>query len=175
MNTIFLRIYGGIIAALVLVALLGVGALQLTNEVRSDQYREQLARGTFRLMADSLQPMDDVDRRRALVTWSRLLGVPLELRTLGSDPLDGRARARLLKGQVLVEQSAPHEARVYALVSADEQLLLTAEIEQISEQLARATVYLLMDELVRQPIAEHKTASSGLSPNSLPSPAALTL
>ena len=80
--------------------------------------------------ADSLQPMDDVDRRRALVTWSRLLGVPLELRTLGSDPLDGRARARLLKGQVLVEQSAPHEARVYALVSADEQLLLTAEIEQ---------------------------------------------
>ena len=31
MNTIFLRIYGGIIAALVLVALLGVGALQLTN------------------------------------------------------------------------------------------------------------------------------------------------
>ena len=90
MNTIFLRIYGGIIAALVLVALLGVSALQLTNEVRSDQYREQLARGTFRLMADSLQPMDDVDRRRALVTWSRLLGVPLELRTLGSDPLDGR-------------------------------------------------------------------------------------
>lgn len=154
MNTIFLRIYGGIIAALVLVALLGVGALQLTNEVRSDQYREQLARGTFRLMADSLQPMDDVDRRRALVTWSRLLGVPLELHALGADPLDGRARARLLKGQVLVEQSAPHEARVYALVSADEQLLLTAEIEQISEQLARATVYLLMDELVRQPIAE---------------------
>lgn len=48
MNTIFLRIYGGIIASLVLVALLGVGALQLTNEVRSDQYREQLARGTFR-------------------------------------------------------------------------------------------------------------------------------
>ena len=58
MNTIFLRIYGGIIAALVLVALLGVGALQLTNEVRSDQYREKLARGTFRLMADNLQHMD---------------------------------------------------------------------------------------------------------------------
>src|SRR5690606_29185032 len=78
MNTIFLRIYGGIIAALMLVGLLGVGALQLSNEVRSDQYREQLARGTFRLMADSLQPMAEIDRRRALVTWSRLLGVPLD-------------------------------------------------------------------------------------------------
>lgn len=105
-------------------------------------------------MADSLQPMDDVDRRRALVTWSRLLGVPLELRTRWAPTRWMAVRARLLKGQVLVEQSAPHEARVYALVSADEQLLLTAEIEQISEQLARATVYLLMDELVRQPIAE---------------------
>ncbi|WP_137971543.1 ATP-binding protein [Pseudomonas sp. F(2018)] len=154
MNTIFLRIYGGIIAALVLVALLGVGALQLTNEVRSDQYREQLARGTFRLMADSLQPMGEVDRRRALVTWSRLIGVSLELQQLTAEPLDGRTRGRLLRGQVLVEQTGPHAARVYALVSAEQQLVLTTEVEQISEQLARATVYLLMDELVRYPIVE---------------------
>src|SRR6218665_166306 len=105
MNSIFLRIYGGIIAALVLVALLGVGALQLTNDVRSDQYREELARGTFRLMADNLERMEEVDRRRALVTWSRLLGVPLTLEQLGSEPLDGRARGQLLRGQVLVEQT----------------------------------------------------------------------
>ena len=154
MNSIFLRIYGGIIAALVLVALLGVGALQLTNDVRSDQYREELARGTFRLMADNLERMEEVDRRRALVTWSRLLGVPLTLEQLGSEPLDGRARGQLLRGQVLVEQTGPHAAIVYSLVSAAEKLVLTAEIEQISEQLARATVYLLMDELVRYPIVE---------------------
>lgn len=154
MNTIFLRIYGGIIAALVLVALLGVGALQLTNELRSDQYRELLARGTFRLMADNLERMEEVDRRRALVTWSRLLGVPLALEPLYSEPLDGRARGQLLRGQVLVEQTGPHAARVYSLVSSDQQLVLTAEVEQISEQLARATVYLLMDELVRYPIVE---------------------
>lgn len=154
MNTIFLRIYGGIIAALVLVALLGVGALQLSNEVRSDQYREQLARGTFSLMADTLAPMAEVDRRRALVTWSRLLGVSLELQPLSAELLDGRARGRLLRGQVLVEQTGPHAARVYALVSAAEGLVLSTEVEQVSEQLARATVYLVMDELVRQPVAE---------------------
>lgn len=56
MNSIFLRIYGGMLAALVLVALLGVGTLHLVNEVRGDQYREGLARGTFRLMADNLLP-----------------------------------------------------------------------------------------------------------------------
>lgn len=153
MNTIFLRIYGGIIAALVLVALLGVGALQLTNEVRSDQYREQLARGTFRLMADNLQHMDALDRRRALVTWSRLLGVPLQLQAVTGLPLDGRGRGRLQRGQVLVEQTGPHAARVYVQVAGENQVL-TTEVEQISEQLARATVFLLMDELVRYPIAE---------------------
>ncbi|MEK1908227.1 MAG: ATP-binding protein [Pseudomonas sp.] len=154
MNSIFLRIYGGIIAALVLVALLGVGALQLTNDLRSDQYREQLARGTFRLMADTMQHMAEVDRRRALVTWSRLLGVPLALEPLNGEPLDGRAQARLLRGQVLVEQTGPHAARVYSLADKEQHLVLTAEVEQISEQLARATVYLLMDELVRYPIVE---------------------
>src|SRR5690606_10249430 len=73
---------------------------------------------------------------------------------LSAEPLDGRARGRLLRGQVLVEQTGPHAARVYALVSAAEKLVLSTEVEQVSEQLARATVYLVMDELVRQPIAE---------------------
>ena len=60
MNSIFLRIYGGMLAVLVLVALLGVGALQLLNDVRVDQYRERLAQGTFRLMADNLAPMVEI-------------------------------------------------------------------------------------------------------------------
>jgi two-component system, OmpR family, sensor histidine kinase RstB len=38
-NSIFLRIYGGMLAALVLVALLGVAALQWVNQIRSDEYR----------------------------------------------------------------------------------------------------------------------------------------
>mgnify|MGYP003458098153 CR=1 FL=1 len=53
MNSIFLRIYGGMCAALILVAVLGVLALHLLNEVRGEQYRERLAHGTFALMADN--------------------------------------------------------------------------------------------------------------------------
>ena len=41
MNSIFLRIYGGMLAALVLVAVLGVLSLHLLNEVRAGQYRER--------------------------------------------------------------------------------------------------------------------------------------
>lgn len=81
MNSIFLRIYGGMCAALVLVAVLGVLALHLLNQTRSEQYRERLAHGTFSLMADNLRPMNDTERRRALLVWERLLGIPLALQT----------------------------------------------------------------------------------------------
>ncbi|WP_338513677.1 ATP-binding protein [Pseudomonas poae] len=154
MNSIFLRIYGGMCAALVLVALLGVLALHLLNEVRSDQYRERLAHGTFALMGDNLQTMNAIERQRALAMWERLLGIPLQLRPLADVRLDLGQRSRLQRGQVLVEQTGPHAARVLRLVSEQEQRVLTGEVQQISEQLARATIYLLADELVRFPVAE---------------------
>ena len=153
MNSIFLRIYGGMLAALVLVALLGVGTLHLVNEVRADQYREGLARGTFRLMADNLAPMNEVERKRALAVWSRLLGIPLELQALSEVSLESSERNRLQRGHVLVQQTGPHSAKVYGLLDGKQPLLLTGEIQQISEQLARATNYLLIDELVRERLA----------------------
>ncbi|BCA27605.1 ATP-binding protein [Metapseudomonas otitidis] len=154
MNSIFLRIYGGLLATLVLVALLGVFTLHQVNEVRADRYRESLARGTFRLMSDNLEPMTQVERRRALVLWSRLLGIPLALQDLDEDRLDSGVRSRVLRRQVMVEQTGPHAAKVYSLVSEKDHLVLTGEVQQISEQLARATVYLLIDELVRYPVSE---------------------
>lgn len=154
MNSIFLRIYGGMCAALVLVAVLGVLALHQLNQTRGEQYRERLAHGTFSLMADNLRPMNDTERRRALAVWARLLGIPLELQVLSQADLDLGQRTRVLRGQVLVEQTGPHAAKVYRLVSDGEQLTLVGEVRQISEQLARATIYLLADELVRYPVAE---------------------
>ncbi|MVW74943.1 ATP-binding protein [Pseudomonas xionganensis] len=151
MNSIFLRIYGGMLAVLVLVALLGTGGLQLLNEVRADQYRERLAQGTFRLMADNLLPLEDVERRRALALWGRLLGVQLQIQPLAEVTLDGGERNRLKRGQVLVRQSGEHGATVYSQFAQNSPLLLVAEVQQVSEQLARATMFLLIDELVRHP------------------------
>jgi two-component system sensor histidine kinase RstB len=151
MNSIFLRIYGGMLAVLVLVALLGVGALQLLNEVRADQYRERLAQGTFRRMADNHAPMVDVERRRAVAVWGRLLGIPLQIQAVAEVTLDGGARNRLKRGQVVVQQTGPHAARVYSQLDDKQGLLLTGEVQQVSEQLARATAFLLIDELVRYP------------------------
>src|SRR5690606_12985865 len=50
-------------------------------------------------------------------------------------------------------------------VSVGERLLLTGDVEQISEQLARATVYLLMDELVRFPVNEQPQRLASIKEN----------
>lgn len=154
MNSIFLRIYAGMLAALVLVGLLGVGSLQLVNVLRHDHYREQLAQGSFRLMADNLASMDALERSRAIALWGRLLGTPLQLQSLDEISLDARARTRLLRGKVLVESLKP--SLIYSLVSERERLVLTATVEQVSEQLARATLFLISDELRRYPAPEQR-------------------
>src|SRR5690606_32235554 len=142
------------LAALVLVGLLGVGSLQLVNALRHDHYREQLAQGSFRLMADNLASMDALERSRAIALWGRLLGTPLQLQSLDEISLDTRARARLLRGKVLVESLKP--SLIYSLVSERERLVLTATVEQVSEQLARATLFLISDELRRYPAPEQR-------------------
>jgi two-component system sensor histidine kinase RstB len=162
MNSIFLRIYGGMLGVLVLVALLGVLTLHLVNQVRGEQYRERLAHGTFTLMADNLQPMNAIDRQRSLAVWGRLLGIPLALQTVSDARLDSGDQSRLLHGQAVVQQTGPHAAKVFRLVSEAEQLVLTGEVQQISEQLARATIYLLTDELVRFPIDEQPSRLAAL-------------
>ncbi len=171
MNSIFLRIYGGMLGVLVLVALLGVLTLHLVNAVRADQYREQLAHGTFTLMADNLRGMNDIERTRALAVWERLLGIPLTLQTAERAHLDGGARSRLSRGQVVVEQTGPHAAQVFREVepglsgNPSSGLLLTGEVRQISEQLARATIFLLLDELVRLPVDEQPARLEALRQN----------
>ena len=154
MNSIFLRVYGGLLAVLVLVALLGFATLQLVNQVRVDNYRENLANGTFRLMADNLRELTPVERRRALALWSRLLGVPLQLERIDRLTLDNSQRKQLQRGRVLVEPTGAHGVLIHSLLPTDERLVLSADVQQISEQLARATLYLLIDELRRHPAEE---------------------
>lgn len=154
MNSIFLRIYGGMLLILVTVSLLALLSIHLINDVRAEDYRERIASGTFRLMADNLKPMDDSERLRALAAWERLIGVPLKLKPLDELDLDSASWARLIRGQVLVKPSGKDDVRVHSLVDLPTEMVLTTEIHRITEQLGRTTLFLISDELVRAPEAD---------------------
>lgn len=163
MNSIFLRIYGGLLAALVLTVGFAVLALHLTSEIRTEQHRERLATGTFRLMASNLVAFDEVERKRSIALWSRLFGVPLRTASADALGLDRSDLSRVMQGRVLVKHDDAGPAKIYSLISATERSVLTGEVRRISEQLARATVYLLIDELVRYPAAEQAEKLAALS------------
>jgi two-component system sensor histidine kinase RstB len=57
---------------------------------------------------------------------------------------------------VVVEKTGPHAARVLRRVGAKTSCWWRGQ--QVSEQLARATLYLLADELVRYPVTEQQSA-----------------
>ncbi len=154
MNSIFLRIYGGMLVVLVAVSLLALLSIHMINDIRVEDYRERIATGTFRLMADNLQPMDQSERRQAMNVWERLLGVPLEIHTLEELQLESAIWSKLIKGRVVVLSNTHDELRVLALVDMNGEAVLSANIQRISEQLGRATLFLIADELIRRPESE---------------------
>lgn len=163
MNSIFFRTYGGLLATLILTAGFGVLALHLTHEIRADQHRERLASGTFRLMAANLETLDTIERKRAIALWARLLGVPLTIKPIESLALDRGDLKHILRGRVLVQYGDVLPVKVYSLIDAPERKVLMGEVRRVSEQLARATVYLLVDELVRYPAAEQAARLAALA------------
>lgn len=150
MNSIFLRIYGGMLVVLVTVSLMTLLSVHLINDVRAADYRERIAGGTFRLMADNLKLMDETERRQAINIWQRLMGVPLTIQSPESLRLDSASWAKLTRGRVLV-LPAGENMRALALVDMQDEAVLAADIQQISEQLGRATLFFIADELVRGP------------------------
>src|SRR5690554_3254545 len=124
---------------LVLIAVL-LGALlviQQINGIRAEDYRERIASGTFRLMADNLRPMEVSERRQVMNVWQRLLGVPLEIHELGALQLDSSSWSRLLQGAVLVRPTEPDEVRVMALVDPRSEAVLVADMPARLQQLRR--------------------------------------
>lgn len=154
MNSIFLRIYGGMLVVLVTVSLLALLSVHLINDIRARDYRERIATGTFRLMADNLQPMDQSERRQAMNVWERLLGVPLEIHSLEELQLDASVWSQLIAGRVVVMDTVDDQLRVLVLVDMQDEAVLSATILRISEQLGRATLFLIADELIRRPESE---------------------
>ena len=154
MNSIFLRIYGGMLLVLVTALVLALLGIHQINGIRAEDYRERIASGTFRLMSGNLEPMDHSERRQAMNVWQRLLGVPLELHALADLQLESSSWSKLLQGAVLVRPTNDSDVRVMALVDPRAELVLVADIHRVSEQLGRATLFLIADELVRHPESE---------------------
>lgn len=152
MNSIFLRIYGGMMLAVLLVGMLAYAGVNVVNSYRADAYRESMARGTFYLMARGVQRQDSAaDLERWLQVLGRLMGSPVELRTPAELALDDSQRERLSSGKVVMQlNDAEGHADIYFQLPGEQRFLYT-RMTRVSEQQARATALLVLDEISNFP------------------------
>lgn len=158
MNSIFFRIYAGLVFAMVLVSLLAYAGLEVINGWRAAEYRERMARGTFYLMARGVQRQETAeDEQRWLQVLGRLMGADLDLMPAREAPLDRHEHEAVSRGQVVMQlDEARGYADIYYRIPDDDRYLHT-RMNKVSEQQARATALLVLDELARYPVQRWDT------------------
>lgn len=153
MNSIFFRIYGGMVLAILCVSLLAYSGIEFVNGLRAEVYREQMARGTFYLMARGIQRQktdEDVERWRKVL--GRLVDAELELSNVADLPLKSEEQAKLARGQVVMRLIESRDAADIYYQFPDEQRVMVTRMKKVSEQQARATALLVLDELAQYPL-----------------------
>lgn len=156
MNSIFLRIYAGILLMVLLIGALAYGSIQLINSYRADSYRESMAHGTFYLMAQGLTRYQANDERAQWnLMMGQLVGADVTLGTAESLHLSHAEERRLEQGRVVLrlDQNEASADIFYRVPDRTDQYL-TTRLSKVSEQQARATAMLVIDALGRHSIEE---------------------
>ncbi|MTI13551.1 ATP-binding protein [Sansalvadorimonas verongulae] len=151
MSSIFLRIYGGLLFTLVLVAVLCGLALTIINGVRLQDFRESTARGTFRVMSLELASVPEKSWPGKLELWENRLGIRLSVVPAADENLGSQTARQLQAGRVLVRGGDSGQFEVFS--SINEASILRGTIDDINEQLATGTATIVRDWLSSIPPA----------------------
>ncbi len=148
-SSIFVRLYGGLLLVIALVALSTYLLLQVVNDYRATEYRERMATGFFRLVALGIarQPAGSL-RDAWLEEASTLMDTKIVLVTAKAMDFDTSELEALSKEHAVSRLNVPKNfADIYSLVSAKEGLYLQARMSKVSEQQAKAMAIFLLDDL----------------------------
>lgn len=151
-QSIFLRIYAGIVLACALIAILALGLYDRINAQRAQNYRENIADGVMYLIAEGLARQPDVESRQNWIDDATLL-LNLPLGLVGEDNVNlGRRELSLLrKGKAVVRfNELQNTGELYARVPGENQLI-HVHVDKLGEQQIKAVAVFLMDDLVQYP------------------------
>lgn len=157
MNSIFLRIYAGILLMVMLIGALAYGSIRVIDSFRADSYRESMAHGTFYLIAKGLERYDNAnDRNQWLRLVSQLVGAEFKLTTAQALDLSRSEEHDLAAGKVVLRLNDEQSQADIFFGLPDGQYLAT-RMSKISEQQARATAMLVLDALGHHAVGEWPT------------------
>lgn len=151
MGSIFVRIYGGMLASMLLVGLVSYVLIIRSNSHLNTAYHEAILRGSFVIMADSFASLRDQERADWFVEMQKQFAVPIEVRSYKSMGWLGPQNQRsLVPGEARVERDFAHDQlRIMASVPSAEKLILYAEIEQFTERQIEGAMRLVLQTLLQ--------------------------
>ncbi len=159
MRSIFLRIYIGILCA---VLIIGGGALlgyRLWNEDRLSDYLASSSQGTLQLISQGLIRHQGERRQQWLALSKRVTALPLEL--ISAQQLPANLQLHQQSDDIRLHIAVVDEQRRLFLPASNDQqqwLQVTLSEADINEQLMRGSQLLLLNELGRYPQSERKAA-----------------
>lgn len=155
MNSIFVRIYGGMIAASILIGIIFYIAFQTTNYFRLQHFRDQIATGPLQLMVESIESRESGKRQQWVKLLSRMFNTKIELRDRAALTLSGKEQDKLNAGGVVMRyREEDHVGLAIVKIPAVEDAYLYAESERITEEQAKGVALLVLDKLTRTDIAQ---------------------
>ena len=148
-SSIFVRIYGGLLLVISMVAICTYLLIQVVNDYRATEYREAMATGFFRLVAVGIERQPAGALRDAwLEEASTLMDAKIVLVDVKTAEFDSTELTTLQEGHAVVRLNLQQNyADIYSQVSAKEALYLKARMSKVSEQQAKAMAIFLLDDL----------------------------
>ncbi|WP_083007029.1 ATP-binding protein [Halomonas sp. GT] len=160
----FLRFYLLLGLALCVVFFIALGGRSFIEQVRREDYREQLAALPMSLMTQQLASSQAAERETMLARFSEQLGMQLSLKRIEEAELNYFEQARVERGTVLVAED-PWQLR--QRIPGDEQMLV-ATFAAWSERQWQGSMVLLGEWLASMPHEARADAVASLDAGSWP-------
>ena len=161
MSRLFFRIYGALILALLGIGSLAYFGVSLIEARREALYQHNSWSAPMRLIADGISRHQAEQGQKWIDIATRLFNA--EILVLPSSGLDAPNRDVLARGKVLVERRGGQHYLARIAFPGDATRFVQLNVSQWNEQQWRATLFLLLNEIGRHPVAKENGVLQRLS------------
>lgn len=172
MSSIFLRIYGGLLFTLVLVSLLSGIVISIVNNVRIEDYREQMVHSAFRLAAEAIKPVTAETREQWLRDQEVSQLIPFRVVPVAQTEFTKEELGTLGLDDVNIRMLNENAAMISTPIDA--QWMLQGQVAEITEQMASASLLFLRQQLAASAEADHQSRLNYYRDTALAFPVTLT-
>ena len=157
-NSIFVRIYAGVVVLIVIVAVFCYLLVQIINYQRAQEYRESLTDGISYVMSEGVSRQPELQQKLDWISdASNLLELPISYVDETQVALSRTERKRITERKAVVRYDANNDiANIIIGLRDDTKHFIYIKVEKIGERQMKALPIFVLDYLVLYPGQEYE-------------------